>query len=190
MKFSNTVLAITLVSGSYVHGATASRLNLKSSLLTALVLLSNEVQNASGQYFPFVQMSSEGRCVGTNGSSNQYHPWVEKQFGLGFLSRSDPQPCIEWCTTANQEKLVGVNVYGYNGYGFVCACSLDDTIGVSNNDYDGSYNELFTADRCSAEIGYTCSASGNVEGVDDTADVDCYVAFSCLVNYTILSGKN
>ena len=99
MKFSNAALTITLCSGSYVGRATASRLNImKPSFLTAMVLLSNGVRKASGQYFPFVKIG-QGSCLD---SSDRNYPYIEGQFGSGTFVRTDPQTCIDWCTQAPQ----------------------------------------------------------------------------------------
>eukprot|EP00956_Cyclotella_meneghiniana_P012588 scaffold17886_cov44-Cyclotella_meneghiniana.AAC.6 len=80
MKFSNTVLAITLISG-YVRGATASHLNgmKPPKLITALVLLLDAVRKVSGQnYFPFVLLG-DGGCIASNGAGYSY------VLGIGFI---------------------------------------------------------------------------------------------------------
>ena len=164
MKFSNAALTITLCSGSYVGRATASRLNImKPSFLTAMVLLSNGVRKASGQYFPFVKIG-QGSCLD---SSDRNYPYIVGQFGSGTFVRTDPQTCIDWCTQAPQhiEKLVGIEVSSYQR----CYCRFDTAVvgGVSASDFSSPDP---TGGLLDTHIG-----TGNIDGHStNNSDRDCY----------------
>eukprot|EP00956_Cyclotella_meneghiniana_P040890 scaffold208551_cov23-Cyclotella_meneghiniana.AAC.1 len=72
-----------------------------------MVLLSNGVRKASGQsYFPFVKLEQDGVCKGS--VNTEVYPQIA--VGSGF-SANNPQPCINWCTQAHKEKLVGLQMH-------------------------------------------------------------------------------
>ena len=100
-------------------------LSTSPSLIMALVLLSNAVWMASGQFTKV----GDGVCLD---SESRYYPGIR---GDGF-TQDDPQKCYDWCTQANEEKLVGFMVREfYTAKRCLCLLDSTDLEGVEESDY-------------------------------------------------------
>eukprot|EP00956_Cyclotella_meneghiniana_P034962 scaffold109881_cov55-Cyclotella_meneghiniana.AAC.1 len=82
-----------------------------TSLLTTLLILSDAVWKASGEFTEF----GNGYC---KDSANHLYPVV---IGSNF-SQDKPQSCYDWCTQANADTIVGFSLH--NEYDS-CVCNID-----------------------------------------------------------------
>ena len=123
------------------------------------VLLAIFPKVASQNYFPFVAMTGAGYCTDSGG--NEY----SKLLYIG--QTSGPQECFDFCTSKNEDELVGVTVETQWNY---CSCHLNDATGLDNSGYtlpgDGNPNSLFP-------IGIGVG-SGNVENTNGQSNWQCY----------------
>ena len=124
-----------------------------SSLLTALVLLSDAVWEASAQ---FTKMTGNGLCLDSAGNG---YPWINT--GLG---ENSPQRCYDWCTQAHAEKNVGFITSTWG----TCACYFDsstDLAAVKKSDYTNP--PAFGINLTQAGTGKIVSTNGN-------SGISCY----------------
>eukprot|EP00956_Cyclotella_meneghiniana_P034593 scaffold106496_cov65-Cyclotella_meneghiniana.AAC.1 len=114
------------------------------SLRTALVLLSNAVWKASGEFTKV----GDGNCLDSSGQGYSFAEGVSQVF-----TQDNPGACYEWCTQANAEKLVG-----FENENLFCSCKLTKDSGAKCTDYTTP-----SASFCQFES----LAEGAIEGARD-----------------------
>ena len=151
MKFSTLCLHIIGLGGT---AATASSSSSVPSSQPSLSLMPSFVPThpgmASGQQFTKV---GPGRCRDSAGQSYS--------FVLGdVFSMDEPQSCYDWCTQANEEKLVGFDLYN-----IFCFCLLDRNHDAKLADYKDPSPRSGILDA---------QGEGDIGGLSTQTSYDCY----------------
>ena len=124
-----------------------------TSLLTALVLLSDAVWEASAQ---FTKVDGDGICLDSAGNE---HPWINVDLG-----EDAPQRCYDWCTQAHAEKNVGFITTTWG----ICACYFDsstDLAAVKKSDY---------TNPPASGINLTQAGTGKIVSTNGNSGISCY----------------